>query len=363
MRIAYIHTSSDPGAANVIQVNMMTQALESIENMSVELFVPRIKNSLKEMPFTVEEVVQYPLLRTWSALKYLLGGLKIIKNQRKFGLIYFRNPSFLLPFLFVFRARLVYEIHNNKLSENRFTNILYFALLRLLILAHGKRLKIVVISNNLLNYFKSKLKKNNIQVLHDGIDLETFNPIAKEEACMQVGLDQGTFRICYAGSLKKDRNIEDILAIARANEKFEFLILGGEGEVLETYRRLVIDEQLSNLKFMGRVPHDKVSVYLSASDVLIGLWSRDIPTFNYCSPLKVFEYLAMNRLVLFHELPTIKEITGETAHIKFVGFDSVEDISQALNIFHSKPNNEIDTRSLVINYTWTERAKSALDFR
>ena len=138
------------------------------------------------------------------------------------------------------------------------------------------------------------------------------------------------------------------------------MIVGGEGDVLETYKRMVMDEEIANVRFVGRVPHVKVSVFLSASDVLLGLWSKNIPTFRYCSPLKVFEYLAMNRLVLFHELPTIKEITGETAHI---GFDSIEDINQALADFKSTNCNQINNRSLVLNYTWNERAKSAVDLR
>ena len=45
MKVAYIHTSSDAGAANVIQVKMMTQALESLENVKVDLFIPKAKNN------------------------------------------------------------------------------------------------------------------------------------------------------------------------------------------------------------------------------------------------------------------------------------------------------------------------------
>lgn len=362
MKVAYIHTSSDAGAANVIQVKMMTQALESLENVKVDLFIPKAKNNGKKAEFTTDKIFEYPIFRSWSVFKYLLGGLMVFIRQRRYELIYFRNPAFLLPFIFLRKPKLVYEIHNNKLAENRYTNRIFIMLLRLLNTLHSNRLKVIVISNNLMDFFEKKIPKLSMQILHDGIDLEMFKPINKKLACKKLHLDQSKFRVCYAGSLKKDRNIEDIIELAKSNENIEFLILGGIGVVLDNFRNRVEDEGIMNLDFTGRVPHHLVNIYLSASDVLLGLWSRDIPTFNYCSPLKVFEYLAMNRLVVFHELPTIKEITNQTDHIRFVGFDGTEEITKVLRAFSEASLEGINNRSLVANYTWKSRALKAIEF-
>jgi glycosyltransferase involved in cell wall biosynthesis len=42
--------------------------------------------------------------------------------------------------------------------------------------------------------------------------------------------------------------------------------------------------------------------------VLLALWSKKVPTINYCSPLKIFEYMASGRIMVAHGFPTIKEV-------------------------------------------------------
>ena len=48
-----------------------------------------------------------------------------------------------------------------------------------------------------------------------------------------------------------------------------------------------------------------------ASDILLALWSKKVLTINYCSPLKLFEYMASGRTIIAHDFITIKEVINE----------------------------------------------------
>jgi hypothetical protein len=94
-----------------------------------------------------------------------------------------------------------------------------------------------------------------------GVDLERFSPRPADEARGEVGwTPQGTAFLCL-GALSERKNV---LRLARAFERH------GEGELL-----FVGDGELRGalegrrgVTLVGRVPHDRVPVWIAASDVL-----------------------------------------------------------------------------------------------
>jgi glycosyltransferase involved in cell wall biosynthesis len=69
-------------------------------------------------------------------------------------------------------------------------------------------------------------------------------------------------------------------------------------------QRLGIGERVT---FIGTQPQDRVPLYLAAADVLV---IPDTVTDVTASPLKLFEYMAMERAVVCPDLPALREITG-----------------------------------------------------
>ena len=56
-----------------------------------------------------------------------------------------------------------------------------------------------------------------------------------------------------------------------------------------------------------------------------------VPTINYCSPLKVFEYMASNKLIVADAFVTIKEVLTDKMY--FVKPDDYDDLKSTFKNF------------------------------
>ena len=126
------------------------------------------------------------------------------------------------------------------------------------------------------------------------------------------------------------------------------------------------DLGLSNIVFTGHVRHQDVKQYLFAADVLLMIWSRQVPTINYCSPLKMFEYMAAERIIVGHAFPTILEVLKDGEDAYLADPDSFDDLRKkmALALNEEYPNSMAKrARELAMKkYTWQARARAILSF-
>jgi glycosyltransferase involved in cell wall biosynthesis len=99
------------------------------------------------------------------------------------------------------------------------------------------------------------------EVVDCGVDLERFSPRDPREARAAIGWEpQGTAFLCL-GALSERKNV---LRLARAFERRGegALAFVGDGELRGAL------EGRSNVRLVGRVPHDQVSSWIGACDVL-----------------------------------------------------------------------------------------------
>ena len=54
------------------------------------------------------------------------------------------------------------------------------------------------------------------------------------------------------------------------------------------------------------------------------IWTDKTNTMNYCSPLKLFEYMAAGRIIVGHDFPTISEVLTNNETALLVPPDSFE---------------------------------------
>jgi glycosyltransferase involved in cell wall biosynthesis len=198
---------------------------------------------------------------------------------------------------------------------------------------NGKILKIVSISEALkqalINY---GFNGSRIIVAHDGFDPEKFHEIIDtKDARIALKLPLDSKIITYTGSLYKDRKIENIIRLAERFQDALFVVVGGPNDQCEYYRRVAQSRGLKNVHLTGQVKHSTVPFYLQASDILLALWSSEVPTINYCSPLKIFEYMASGKLILAHGFETIKEVLSDGVNAVIVEPDSFEDLCDKLD--------------------------------
>ena len=123
--------------------------------------------------------------------------------------------------------------------------------------------------------------------------------------------------------------------------------------------------KLTNLQLTGWLAKEKVKQYLSAADALLMIWTKKVPTINYCSPLKMFEYMAAGRIIVGHAFPTIREVLTDGENACLAEPDSFEDLCNKLSDALYDPNLSqmaAKARDLVLKeYTWQKRAQTIME--
>jgi Glycosyltransferase len=112
----------------------------------------------------------------------------------------------------------------------------------------------------------------------------------------------------YAGLTFAYRGVDLLLDAMVDVPGARLILVGGRdaerATLGERAQRLGIGERVT---FAGVQPQDRVPIYLAAADVLV---IPDTVTDVTASPLKLFEYMAMERAVVCPDLPALREITG-----------------------------------------------------
>lgn len=313
-------------------------------------------------------VVFYPKLSIGGRLNILgsyAGARRLLKNISA-DVCFVRDPMF---FDLAVRSGMptIFESHNARL-QNR--NALLDCLWRSRVLRDMRSsdfLFLVAISQALARVWTERgVPSERTIVLHDGFDGDAFGRApSQQEARASLGFSGNRKVVVYTGSLYADRGIESILDLARRLPEAQFVAVGGPDDRANELRAGAADEGLGNVQFTGRVPHVTIPTYLAAADVLLMLWSDRVPTINFCSPLKVFEYMSAGRVIVGPGFPTIKEVLtdGETAHLSEVG--SIDDLEVKLRkgLAETLPSvMAYRARRLAFErYTWNQRAQHILD--
>lgn len=196
--------------------------------------------------------------------------------------------------------------------------------LALSLIHRSKRLHVVCVSRRLaeLAAAQSGLDESAIIVEHNGA---TF-PI-RDDYCVDSAVGR---RLCamYVGTFAPGRGLEAIFDLARLNPAVDFVVVGGEAPA---------EVASENIDVKGRVPHADVPGLLAQADILLMPYTKDamLPdggggTAEYCSPLKMIEYLSAGRSILASNLPSISEVLVNESNCLLVDAESAEEWSAAL---------------------------------
>jgi glycosyltransferase involved in cell wall biosynthesis len=261
----------------------------------------------------------------------------------------------------------IYEAHNSLAHEG--SKILNFLWSKYLLKKSHKNcfVKMVAISKALGDYLKAQgVPQDKIFVSHDGFNHKMFSKKKDiSQAKRQIGISEKQKTAIYAGSLYPDRGIERIIKLAECFKDVLFIVIGGPEKEKKHYVEIARLKNIQNILFKGWVPHYQVPDYLSASDICIMIWTKKVKTIQYCSPMKMFEYMASGQLIIGDGFPTIKEVleNGRTALLTVP--ESISDLRDKFqmaldnNFFGNISQN---ARSLALqHYSWDKRAKLILD--
>ena len=372
-KLLYIHNNPPTNnKANTIQVANMANALANNFD-KVCLALPNYKNNTiddykKNILSKINDKLKFEII-LYESNAFFINRTKLFEpffsvvellkdNINKYEYIITRNliTSHLAIKL---GYSVIYESHNNLLSDNRFLN--YFLTQLLVKNSKNNNQKLfIAISKSLSEYWISKgVEKSKVIVLHDGVSENILNEkISLEEARIECNLDINKKYVVYTGNLDKNRGIDSIIKLAQDIKSATFLVVGGDSSQLDYYNKL-INNTLDNIHFIGHVPHSKIKYYLASADVLLMIWSWEIRTMKYCSPLKLFEYMASGRIIVGHGFPTIKEVLQDKIDSFLVDPNSYYSLRKALlNALALNTPNKFSEKLLLKTkkYTWENRA-------
>lgn len=365
--LTYFHPKAiQSQQANLIQVLEMCNAFGQ-NGVKVNLHIPDGGIAPEEVEMRAREKIGIDSLcfaitthrppRTGRFLYYLIT---LLKNRK--GLYFIRNP-FLYSILGLFNRDIIYEAHDILRDEemSRIQKDLIFRNAR-----RPSTKVFICISRALADWYEGhSVPREKIMVLHDGVNPDVFTP-EKDAAHYKtlLGLDPSQRYVTYAGSLYKDRKTGLILDAAKSLPYLRFIVVGGDDEQVSEMKEQCASEGIGNVMLTGYLPRKLLREYLWASDFLLMLWSRDVPTIEFCSPLKIFEYMTTKRAIIGHDFPTVREVITDKKDAFLIAPDSADALMESLSHLANNPYPydmvESAFQKVVGRYTWQERARQII---
>ena len=150
-----------------------------------------------------------------------------------------------------------------------------------------------------------KVSPEKITVFPWGIDLDIFKPADKTECRKQLKLDGNAFVVIFNRALENIYGIENLLEgfrdFAKNKNDVKLLLVSG-GSKSDFVKEFIRSNQLEQkIEFVGRVPNDKLPVYLNASDVYLSTSLSD------GTSLSLLEALACGLGIIVTDVPAIRE--------------------------------------------------------
>ena len=232
---------------------------------------------------------------------YLYSILAILKsNYIKQDLFLTRNffTSFILSLL---SKKHILEIHDDIRIESR---IVQFLVKYIRILNFNSLIKIVTTTKSLKKkYLTYGVVKKKIHILHNASSLKSQFNVYKKKKQLKIG---------YFGSIFESRGIQMILKLSVLDKKNKYYIFGGS---IKQINKIKHKFQNENLFFCPHIPYSKVGNEIKKVDVCILPYTSKITVSGnvgdiskFTSPLKIFDYMKLGKLIISSNLPVLREV-------------------------------------------------------
>jgi glycosyltransferase involved in cell wall biosynthesis len=300
---------------------------------------------------------EYPLPRGYQPFAFARASALYLALRRP-DLVYSRTLEIVESAIRI-GLNAIYETHSADLEGERIRGLL----------ATGRLRAIVTIADYLKDLYGKEcgIPEEKILVCSDGVDLEPYGKSpSKREQRANLGLPQDRYIAVYAGHLYDDRGIEEILECARSFAEVFFLVVGGYPEDVQRRESEVRQLGLKNVQLTGFVSNALIPQYLEAADCLLMLYSRNVATAKWMSPLKLFEYMGAERPIIASDLPSIRTVLQHGSNAYLVEPDSAESLKAGIEQMLASPQfGQVlasQARSDVEAWTWDRRADKILNF-
>ena len=292
---------------------------------------------------------------------YLYSFCCLIFILKKSPSITITRNYFICFLLTLFQKKVILEIHHDIKIEGRVTKFIikYFNILN-----KKKLVKIVAISKAVKNLFINQYKVNakKITVLPSGSSIKI-----KQSSKFH---NNKRMKIGYFGSISSSKGINTLIKLSKIDPENDYFIFGGNKETILKIRMINTNK---NLFLNENIPYKEIPKIMSKMDILTLPYTKIIKSAGevddiskYTSPLKLFDYLAVGKMIITSDLEVLKEIINSKNAFFVKNYENVyewkKNISLAKNnkkkIFIISQNN----LKLSKKYDHAKRVKNYLTF-
>lgn len=375
MKIACISASHVPSSsANSIQVMKACQSLAQLGH-TVHLLVPGretvpferlagfygLSQGAECKPFEVEWLPADPHLRRYD---FSLAAVR--KARRLSAQVVYAWPPQAAVFALLQGFPVLLELHGPP------EGVLGPLVFRLFLMLKGRK-RVLPITRALADIvekaFRYSFSSGELVISPNGVDLDRYKDLPDPvEARRRLGLPEG-ITAGYTGHFYEGRGMGLLVELARRFPTVNFLWAGGRPQDADVWKNYLAAQQVQNINLLGFIENNRLPLYQAAADILLMPYERQIAgssggnSADYCSPMKMFEYMACRRAILSSDLPVIHEVLDENNAV-LCPVEAVESWVQSFQylVDHSEKREALGQRACqdVQAYAWLERARKAL---
>lgn len=287
------------------------------------------------LPGIVEEIAEIAFNKvTYKKLK------RIVEKERP-NFIYARyalfdyapikiSKEYKIPIILEVNGPLTYERKKNdnlklyKLAERYELNILKEAD------------AVIAVSNEIKKYYVRKgINEEKINVLRNGVEEKILKIKGKDKSLIKkLGLTGKTV-IGYVGFLQKWHKVDMLVRSFKqvlGKNKDCVLLVVGDGEERKEIERYAKEKNISDkIIITGVVKHDDIHKYISLMDIAV------LPDcVEYCSPMKLIEYMAMKKACIVPDRNSVKELVKHNKEVYIIKSNEKELTKAMLNLIRNK---------------------------
>lgn len=237
-------------------------------------------------------------------------------------------------------------------------------------LSHSKNLKrFVVITHSLKEHYllTHPHLADKIYVAPDGAD-----PFSPDIELVHLPNAGKRMQVGYVGHLYKGKGMEVVSELASRCSWADFHVVGGLESDIAYWKDHC--SKIENIEFHGYVPSREAISYQKACDVLLlpnqekvsAHGSRESDIGSWTSPLKLFEYMAVQKPIISSDLAVLTEVL---THEHNALLSTPSDVNQWVQSLERLRDEAVlgqrladqAYREFVESYTWKARAKKLLE--
>ena len=228
---------------------------------------------------------------------------------------------------------------------------------------------ITVVSGYLKDYLQKRgISEDKILVNQNGVNTEIIDLKSVTDLRERHSIPRDAFVVGYIGGMETFRRLPEVVGhiaeLRRAGHRDVYLLIVGDGRDMQRVKEAVAEEfeSFENAVILtGWVPHTEVAGYLATFDLAIFPFTND-----YCSPLKLFEYLGAGLPTLGPDTSAVREVFQDDVHLKLVkqdGSDLVEKIKEMKHDPELRSRLGRAGQNLVLEeYTWEKNAHRLIEY-